>query len=154
MLWNEGKFEECFVEEIILLNRTSKKKSTLDLIWCTPYIPMKQTLFIANVLSSNCGMYFFLDQIWVCVYFSWWYPSCPPSKHKKSVQATGKLIQKITKALVVNTIRPYIWLNSKSAAFDPVTSELLPTAQPKKNSRYVKTVLHPFKLICYHKTNV
>jgi len=33
---------------------------------------MKQTLFIANILSSNCGRCFFLDQIWVCVYFSWW----------------------------------------------------------------------------------
>ena len=92
---------------------------------------MKQTLFIANVLSSNCGMYFFLDQIWVCVYFSWWYPP-PPPPDQKAIQATGKLIQEITKALVVNTIRPYIWLNSKSAAFDPVTSELLPLYRAAK----------------------
>ena len=31
----------------------------------------------------------------------------PPS-HQKAVQATGKLIQEITKALVVNTLGPYI----------------------------------------------
>ena len=31
----------------------------------------------------------------------------PPS-HQKAVQATGKLIQKITKELVVNTTHPYI----------------------------------------------
>jgi len=93
---------------------------------------MKQTLFIANVLSSNCGMYFFLDQIWVCVYFSWWYPAGPPPPDQKAIQATGKLIQEITKALVVNTIRPYVWLNSKSAAFDPVTSELLPLYRAAK----------------------
>ena len=48
----------------------------------------------------------------------------PPS-NQKAVQATGKLIQEITKALVVNTLGPYIRLISKSAAFDPVTSELL-----------------------------
>ena len=30
----------------------------------------------------------------------------PPDQ--KAIQATGKLIQEITKALVVNTIRPYI----------------------------------------------
>ena len=32
----------------------------------------------------------------------------PLLSHQKAVQATGKLIQEITKALVVNTIRPYI----------------------------------------------
>ena len=94
---------------------------------------MKQTLFIANVLSSYCGRCFFLDQIWVCVYFSWWYPPTPPPpSHQKAVQATGKLIQEITKALVVNTVGPYIWLISKSAAFDPVTSELLPLYRAAK----------------------
>ena len=127
--------------------------STLDLTWCTSCIPMKQTLFIANVLSSYCGMYFFLDQIWVCVYFSWWYPATHtplPPPDQKAIQATGKLIQEITKALVV-----YIWVNSKSAAFDPVTSELLPLYRAaKKNSRHGKTVLHPFKWIYYHETNV
>ena len=51
---------------------------------------------------------------------------------QKAIQATGKLIQEFTKALVVNTIRPYIWLNSKSAAFDPVTSELLPLYRAAK----------------------
>ena len=56
----------------------------------------------------------------------------PPPPDQKAIQATGKLIQEITKALVVNTIRPYIWLNSKSAAFDPVTSELLPLYRAAK----------------------
>jgi len=92
---------------------------------------MKQMLFIANLLSSNCGMYFFLFKIWVCVYFSWWYPD-PPSRYQKAIQAKGKLIQEITKALVVNTLGPYIWLISKSAAFDPVTSELLPLYRAAK----------------------
>ena len=67
-----------------------QKKSTLDLTWCTSYIPMKQTLFIANVLSSNCGMYFFLDQIWVCVYFSWWYAARPPLIRSKSYLSNRK----------------------------------------------------------------
>ena len=56
----------------------------------------------------------------------------PPPPDQKAIQATGKLIQEITKALVFNTIRPYIWLNSKSAAFDPVTSELLPLYRAAK----------------------
>ena len=56
----------------------------------------------------------------------------PPPSHQKAVQATGKLIQEITKALVVNTLGPYIWLISKSAAFDPVTSELLPLYRAAK----------------------
>jgi len=55
-----------------------------------------------------------------------------PPPDQKAIQATGKLIQEITKALVVNTIRPHIWLNSKSAAFDPVTSELLPLYRAAK----------------------
>ena len=59
------------------------------------------------------------------------YLPLPPS-HQKAVQATGKLIQEITKALVVNTLGPYIWLISKSAAFDPVTSELLPLYRAAK----------------------
>ena len=60
--------------------------------------------------------------------------SSPPCPDQKAIQATGKLIQEITKALVVNTIRPYIRLNSKSAAFDPViiTSELLPLYRAAK----------------------
>ena len=58
--------------------------------------------------------------------------SPPPPSHQKAVQATGKLIQEITKALVVNTLGPYIWLISKSAAFDPVTSELLPLYRAAK----------------------
>ena len=81
---------------------------------------MKQTLFIANVLSSNCGM------------------MVPPPPDQKAIQATGKLIQEITKALVVNTIRPYIWLNSKSAAFDPVTSELLPLYRAAKKKIQIR----------------
>ena len=76
-------------------------------------------------------MYFFLDQIWVCVYFYDGTQLDPPPD-QKAIQAKGKLIQEITKALVVNTIRPYIWLNSKSAAFDPVTSELLPLHRAAK----------------------
>ena len=56
----------------------------------------------------------------------------PPPTDQKAIQATGKLIQEITKALVVNTIRPHIWINSKSAAFDPVTSELLPLYRAAK----------------------
>ena len=32
----------------------------------------------------------------------------PPPPDQKAIQATGKLIQEITKALVVNTIRSYI----------------------------------------------
>jgi len=36
------------------------------------------------------------------------YTQTPPPSHQKAVQATGKLIQEITKALVVNTIRPHI----------------------------------------------
>jgi len=60
------------------------------------------------------------------------YTQTPPPSHQKAVQATGKLIQEITKALVVNTLGPYIWLISKSAAFDPVTSELLPLYRAAK----------------------
>ena len=146
MLWNEVN-----LVWVIYLNMRLKK-SILDLTWCTPYIPMKQTLFeqcfwwrkfpqtfffIANVLSSNCGMYFFLNQIWVCVYFSWWYPAIPPlpPPDQKAIQATGKLIQEITKALVVNTLGPYIWLISKSAAFDPPTLELLPLYRAAKKKK-------------------
>ena len=119
------------------LNMTLKK-STFHLTWCMPYIPMKQTLFIANVLSSNCGRYFFLDQIWVCVYFSWWYPPRPPS-HQKAVQETGKLIQEITKALVVYKIGPYICFISKSAPIYQVTLELLPLyrAGKKKTKKQI-----------------
>ena len=45
----------------------------------------------------------------------------PPPRDEKAIQATGKLIHEITKALVVNTIGSYIYLISKSAAIDQVT---------------------------------
>ena len=139
---------------MILLNRTSKK-STLDLTWCTSYIPMKQTLFIANVLSSNCGMYFFLDQIWVCVYFSWWYPPTlpQPSKSWPSERKTHSGNYKSTccqynmSTYLIKFKKRSIWPSNFGAL------ALVPRSQ-KKISRNGKTVLHTFKLICYHETNV
>jgi len=51
-----------------------------------------------------------------------------------AVQATGKLIQKITIAVVINNLGSYIRLISKSALFDQVISEFysLNHATPKK----------------------
>ena len=46
-------------------------------------------------------------------------------RDQKAIQATVKLFQEITKALVVNKIGPYICLISKSAPIYQVTLELL-----------------------------
>ena len=80
-------------------------------------------------------MYFFLTRFeFVFTFLDGTQLDPPPDQ--KAIQATGKLIQEITKALVVNTIGPYICLISKSAAFDRVTSELLPLYRAaKKKSR-------------------
>ena len=64
----------------------------------------------------------------------------PPPPDQKAIQATGKLIQEITKALVVNTIGPYICLISKSAAIDQVTLELLPLYRAAKKKKKKKQI--------------
>ena len=63
---------------------------------------MIQRLHLANQLSSNCGMHFLIDQIWGCV-CNVLVPPLPP-KDTKAVQATGKLLQEITTALVLDKI--------------------------------------------------
>ena len=55
-----------------------------------------------------------------------------PPPHTNAAEVTGKIIQEVTTASVINRVDPYIWLNSKSAAFDPVTSELLPLYRAAK----------------------
>ena len=150
MLWNEVN-----LVSVIHLDMTSKKISTLNLTWCTPYIPMKQTLFIANVLSSNCGRCFFLDQIWVCVYFSWWYPPTPPQP-SKSCPSDRKTHSGNYKSTCCQYIRSIYLINFKKRSIWPSNFgalALVPRSQ-KKNSRYGKPVLHPFKWIYYHETNV
>ena len=57
----------------------------------------------------------------------------PP--HTNAAEVTGKIIQEVTTASVINRVDPYIWLNSKSAWFGQVTSEFWPliTATSKQN---------------------
>ena len=98
----------------------------------------------------------FIDQIWVCVYFACDLLARPPSPgHPKAVQAAEKLIKDITKSFVINKYGPHLWLISKSASFDPVTSEFksLNAANKKKLPRIRTTGLHAIKLIFFHETN-
>jgi len=59
----------------------------------------------------------------------------PPPRDQKAIQATGKLIQEITKALFVYKIGPYICLISKSAPIYQVTLELLPLYRAGKKKQ-------------------
>ena len=131
-----------------------QNKSTLNLTWCTQCFPMKQMLFIANLLSSNCGMYLFLFQIWVCVYFSWWYPAKHPQR-SKSYPSNSKTLSGNYKSTCYQYNRSIYLINFKKRSIWPSNFgalALVPRSQ--KKSRYGKTVLHTFKLICYHETNV
>ena len=71
-----------------------------------------------------------------------------PPRDQKAIQATGKLIQEITKALVVNKIGPYICLISKSAPIYQVTLELLPLyrAGKKKTKQIWEDNITPIQI--------
>ena len=94
---------------------------------------MKYHLHFAIILALNCSMYFLLTRFQFVLYLlnMCWLP--PP--HTNAAEVTGKIIQEVTTAFVINRVHPYIWLNSKSAWFGQVTSEFWPliTATSKQN---------------------
>ena len=65
---------------------------------------MKQTLLLQMYCLLTVACIFFLTRF----EFVFTFLDGTPPPDQKAIQATGKLIQEITKALVVNTIRPYI----------------------------------------------
>ena len=94
---------------------------------------MKYHLHFAIILALNCSMYFFVDQISVCFVFASYVLVTPPLTN--AAEVTGKIIQEVTTAFVINRVDPYIWVNSKSTWFGQVTSEFWPliTATGKQN---------------------
>ena len=65
---------------------------------------MKYHLHFAIISALNCSMYFFVDQISVCFVFAC--AGYPP--HRNAAEATGKIIQNVTTAFVINKVDPYL----------------------------------------------
>ena len=105
------------------ITRINIKKNIHAKIEYRKNISMIQRLHLANILSSNCGMHVFVFQIWVCENLVLCAGQIPLPRDAKATQASGKIIQKMIKALVCNKLDSYLRLISKRASFDQLTSE-------------------------------
>ena len=142
---------------MILLNRTSKKINTrLNLVYVI-YSHETNAFYCECIILQLWHVFFSWPDLSLCLLFLMVPSYTPPAPTRsKSYPSNRKTHSGNYKSTCCQYNTSIYLIKFKKRSFWPSNFgalALVPRSQ-KKNSRYVKTVLHPFKLICYHETNV